>query len=102
MLRDVDDRLRLADAVDACIVLAWTESDPIRALRLAGAGDAFRTAAGLPRTPADERRLESLTQRIRLSLGESEQEAAARAVSAGRALSADEAIAETCSWLEEE
>jgi non-specific serine/threonine protein kinase len=106
---EIGDRLRLADALDACVVLAWAEADAERALRLAGAGAAFRAAAGLPRTPADERRLCELAERMERALGGARPAAgegaaggaAAAATAAGRALSPEAAILEARTWLEE-
>ena len=97
LLSGVGDRLGLADALDACVVLAWAEGEPERAIRLAGAGVAYRVSAGIPRTPSDERRLCELLGRIESAVGG---DIAAAASAAGGALSAEAAIVEVREWLE--
>jgi non-specific serine/threonine protein kinase len=95
-LIEINDRLRLADALDACVPLAWAESDGERSLRLASAGRGFRESAGLPRSPAEERRIRKLVDHIEQALGSGGR----RASESGRRLTFEEAIAETQAWLD--
>jgi hypothetical protein len=90
---DVDltaDRERLEAAASLAVADGAGESG----LRLAGAADALRAAAGAPMAPTERARLEAVLGRAYRALGPA---AADRARTAGRALSPEEALAEAAS-----
>ncbi|GAA1591967.1 hypothetical protein GCM10009678_87770 [Actinomadura kijaniata] len=83
-------RLGVARILELFAALAAHEGDPARAVRIAGAADAFREAAGVPASPGSGARREALLERIRADLGGP---AVEQLWSEGRALPPDRAIA---------
>ncbi len=82
-------RARLPYVLDAFTLLAAAGSQPERALRLAGATEALRSAQRYPLSPADQAVLERWLGPARTRLGD---DVARAAWTAGLALSADEAV----------
>jgi hypothetical protein len=90
--REVRGWYASVSAVDACLVLASSEADPERVLRLAGLGRAHRTAWNTPRTPVDERRIGGLVALAENALGS---DRAAAAILAGATLAIDDVLSES-------
>jgi predicted ATPase/DNA-binding CsgD family transcriptional regulator len=84
------DPFILAFMLDDFAWLAVAESQPVRALRLAGAASALREKAGASARPDFQRRVVAGIERARQQLGSSEQDIAWHD---GRAMSVEDAIA---------
>ncbi len=82
-------RLAIARGIEALGILALAEHDPVRAVRLEGAGLALREAAGHVSPPSARARIDALFGAARRHLGPA---ASAALLAEGRAMTRDEAI----------
>jgi hypothetical protein len=89
LLREVGNQLSNVSAIDACLVLAASESNPERVLHLAGLGRAYRASSAFKRTPVDEQRIGAVVAEAERVLGSAR---AAAALVAGAALSLVEVL----------
>jgi predicted ATPase len=89
MLRDLGDREGVAESLESLAVLAVTESQHDRALRLAGAALALRESIGSPLVPSDRERMEERLRKARQALGKQE---ASHAIAEGRLLAFEQAV----------
>jgi len=82
-------RLAIARGLEALGILALAEGHPARAIRLEGAGQALREAAGHASPPSARTRIDALFGAARRHLGA---DASAALLAEGRAMTTDEAI----------
>jgi predicted ATPase/class 3 adenylate cyclase len=90
ILRESDDRRGIARLLEGFAGLAATQSDPQRALRLAGAAAALHEAIRPPLSPPEQARLDRYLEPARQALSEEAQKAA---FEEGRAMTMEQAIA---------
>ena len=89
LYRELGDRWSLAYLLEDMSVLAALQSQPERALRLAGAASALRDMIGAPHSSVEQEKLEQMLEPARRAMSDDEQETYH---AQGRAMSLDQAI----------
>jgi non-specific serine/threonine protein kinase len=89
ILRDLGDREGMAESLESLAALAVAESQPERALRLAGAAHALREVIGSPLMPSDRDNLDKQLRKAKNVLGKKE---SSRSLAEGKLLALEQAV----------